>query len=68
MIFINLDDILKTTMKESKISKSARNDIIEACRRMSPAQRLNAFLEHSQAQVRLLQAGRAHRANLKKTK
>lgn len=53
----------------SKISESQHQDMIERCRRMTPEERLNAFLNHSQLMMQIHQAGndfRAHSPNASK--
>lgn len=68
MIFIACGDILEPVMKKSKIAKSARQDLVEACKKMTPVQRLYAFMEHSQALAVLSRSGKAYRAKLKKSR
>jgi hypothetical protein len=48
---------------ESKLAQQARQAAIAATQRLSPEQRLNAFLEHCQLMMALYQAGRTLRAN-----
>ena len=56
-----------TTM-ESKLSKQLDADLIAAMRRLSPEQKLNAFLAHCQLMMELYQAGQRIRSESSKTK
>lgn len=42
---------------ESKVAKQAERALIEATQQMSPEERLEAFLEHSQLVMDLYEAG-----------
>jgi hypothetical protein len=50
---------------DSALAKEAREKLIESARRMTLAQRLKAFVEHSRLMIRLREAGRrlSHRQN-----
>lgn len=43
----------------SKLALAARNELLAVVRRLSPEQRLNAFLEHCQLMAALAAGGRA---------
>jgi len=43
---------------KSKLAEQARQDLIADTQRLSPEERLNAFLEHCQLMAALYEAGR----------
>jgi hypothetical protein len=43
---------------KSKLANAAEQQLIDAAKRMTPAQRLRAFIEHSRRMVQLQQAGK----------
>ena len=43
---------------ESKVAKEAERSLIEATQRLSPEERLNAYLEHCRLMMELYEAGR----------
>lgn len=47
---------------ESKLAQQLRQELIAATQALSPEQRLEAFLEHSQLMAELYEAGRHLRA------
>ena len=47
---------------ESRLARQAEADLLETMRRMTPEQRLNAFLEHCQLVMQLYNAGQRQRA------
>jgi hypothetical protein len=47
---------------ESKVAKEAERALIEATQRLSPEERLNAFLEHCRLVTLLYEAGERMRA------
>jgi hypothetical protein len=47
---------------ESKVAKEAERALIEATQRLSPEERLNAFLEHCRLVTQLYEAGEKMRA------
>jgi hypothetical protein len=47
---------------ESKLAQQLRQELIEATQALTPEQRLEAFLEHSQLMAELYEAGRRLRA------
>lgn len=47
---------------ESKIAKEAERALVEATQRLSPEERLNAFLEHCRLMMDLYEAGQKMRA------
>jgi BESS motif len=49
---------------ESRLAREAEAALLETMRRMTPEQRLNAFLEHCQLVMELYNAGRAHRESI----
>jgi hypothetical protein len=53
---------------ESKLSKQLEADLIAAMRRLSPEQKLNAFLAHCQLMMELYQVGQRIRSESSKTK
>lgn len=53
---------------ESKLSKQLETDLIAAMRRLSPEQKLNAFLAHCQLMMELYQVGQRIRSESSKTK
>jgi hypothetical protein len=53
---------------ESKLSKQLEVDLIAAMRRLSPEQKLNAFLAHCQLMMELYQVGQRIRSESSKTK
>ena len=48
---------------ESKLAKDAERALIEATQRLSPEERLNAFLAHCRLMAELYEAGQAARAD-----
>jgi hypothetical protein len=46
---------------ESRLARHAEAALLDTMRRMTPEQRLDAFLEHCQLVMELYDAGRAHR-------
>jgi hypothetical protein len=50
---------LNSRAMRSKLALAARNELLEVVRRLSPEQRLNAFLEHCQLMAALAAGGRA---------
>ena len=48
---------------ESKLAKDAERALIEATQRLSPEERLNAFLAHCRLVTELYEAGQAARAD-----
>ena len=53
---------------ESKLSKQLEADLIAAMRRLSPEQKLNAFLAHCQLVMELYHVGQQIRAESSKAK
>jgi hypothetical protein len=53
---------------ESKLSKQLETELIAAMRRLSPEQKLNAFLTHCQLMMELYQVGQRIRSESSKTK
>jgi hypothetical protein len=49
---------------ESKLASQAKQALIAATQRLTPEQRLNAFLEHSRLMMALHQAGKRLRSGL----
>jgi hypothetical protein len=49
---------------ESKIAKSAERALVEATQRLSPEERLNAFLVHCRLVTELYEAGQEIRARV----
>jgi len=49
---------------ESKIAKAAERGLVEATQRLSPEERLNAFLEHCRLVMELYEAGGKIRARV----
>jgi hypothetical protein len=47
---------------ESKVAREAERALIEATQRLSPEERLNAFLEHCRLVVQLYEAGERMRS------
>lgn len=47
-----------TRSMESQIAKEAERSLIEATQRLSPEERLNAYLEHCRLMMELYEAGR----------
>jgi len=47
---------------ESKIAKEAERSLIEATQRLSPEERLNAYLEHCRLVMELYEAGQRMRS------
>jgi len=52
---------------ESKLAREARQALIAATQRLSPEERLNAFLAHSRLMVALHQAGQQIRSASRQT-
>ena len=52
---------------ESKLAREARQALIAATQRLSPEERLNAFLAHSRLMVALYQAGQQIRSASRQT-
>lgn len=48
---------------ESKLAKEAERELVAATQRLSPEQRLNAFLEHCQLVTELYEAGQKMRTD-----
>jgi hypothetical protein len=48
---------------ESKIAKEAERSLIEATQRLSPEERLNAYLEHCRLMMELYEAGQQIRSH-----
>jgi len=48
---------------ESKLAKEAERELVEATQRMSPEQRINAYLVHCRLVMQLYEAGRKLRAD-----
>jgi peroxiredoxin family protein len=48
---------------ESKVAKEAEQALVEATQRMSPEQRVNAYLAHCRLVMQLYEAGRRLRAD-----
>jgi hypothetical protein len=48
---------------ESKVAKEAERELVEATQRLTPEERLNAFLGHCQLVMELYQAGQKMRAS-----
>jgi hypothetical protein len=46
---------------DSKLAKASRDAMIELCKRMTPEERLKAFVEHSRQLALLHQAGKEAR-------
>lgn len=53
---------------ESRLAREAEADLLETMRRMSPEQKLNAFLEHCQLVMELYQAGLKQREQLRQAR
>jgi hypothetical protein len=53
---------------ESKVAKEAERALVEATQRMSPEERLEAFLEHSQLVMDLYEAGQDLRAGTQRSR
>jgi hypothetical protein len=53
---------------ESRLAKRLEEDLIAAMRRLSPEQKLNAFLAHCQLVMELFQAGQQIRSKSSKSK
>lgn len=53
---------------ESKNAEFLRQGLIETCRKMTPAQRIRVFIEHSERMNRLRDAGVARRKALEDRK
>jgi hypothetical protein len=51
----------KLPLMESKLTKEAERDLVEATQRLSPEERLNAFLTHTRLMMELYDAGRKAR-------
>ena len=49
-------------MKKSTIAEDSREDMIRRCQRMTPEERLAAFITHSQLMAQLYRAGVKYRA------
>jgi hypothetical protein len=49
---------------ESKVAKEAERALIEASQKLSPEERLNAFLEHCRLVTQLYEAGEKMRSRL----
>jgi len=49
---------------ESKIAKGAERALVEATQRLSPEERLNAFLMHCRLVTELYEAGQKMRVNV----
>jgi hypothetical protein len=47
---------------QSKLAKQLQEDLIAAMQRLSPEQRLQAFLAHCRLMSELQEAGRSHRS------
>jgi hypothetical protein len=47
---------------ESRVAQQSREALLETMRRMTPEERLNAFLEHCQWVMELYHAGQEQRA------
>jgi hypothetical protein len=47
---------------ESKLAKAAESALVEATQRLSPEERLNAFLAHCRLVIELYEAGQKMRA------
>jgi hypothetical protein len=47
---------------ESKLARQLEDDLIAAAQRLTPEERLRAFLAHCRLMSELLEAGRRHRA------
>lgn len=50
-----------TAVMDSQVAKAARDALIEMCKRMTPEERLKAFIEHSKQMALLYQAGKESR-------
>lgn len=48
---------------DSKVAKEAERALVEATQRLSPEERLNAFLEHCRLVAQLYEAGQAVRSH-----
>jgi hypothetical protein len=48
---------------ESRLARQAKAALLNTMRRMTPEQRLDAFLQHCQLVMELYDAGRQYRAN-----
>jgi hypothetical protein len=49
---------------KSKLAEAAEKALVQATQRLSPEQRVNAFLTHSRLIMQLYEAGRKMRASL----
>jgi hypothetical protein len=49
--------LLQTWRMESKVAKDAERALVEATQRLSPEERLNAFLAHCRLVMELYEAG-----------
>jgi len=49
---------------ESKLARQLREDLIASVRRLTPEERLKAFVTHNRLVSELYQAGQRHRANV----
>ncbi len=49
--------LLQTRLMESKVSKEAERALVEATQRLSPEERLNAFVAHCRLVMELYEAG-----------
>ena len=53
---------------ESRLAREAQADLLETMRRMTPEQKLNAFLEHCQLVMELYDAGREQREQVARSR
>jgi hypothetical protein len=56
------DRLRYTPEMESKLAKEAERSLIEATQRLSPEERLNAYLEHCRLMMELYEAGQQMRS------
>jgi hypothetical protein len=54
-------------LMDSKLARQAKDALLAANQRLSPEQRLNAFLAHSRLMVALFAAGKRLRADSRRT-
>ena len=58
---------VRISSMESKLAREAKEALIAATQRLSPEERLNAFLAHSRLMVALFKAGQQIRSESRQT-
>jgi len=53
---------------ESKNARFLRQGMVESCRKMTPAQRVRAFIDHSRMMKKIFEAGERRRKSIAQSK